>query len=1342
MSDSFPTISLKQAARFLSLAVALAGAACSKDPKEFLDSGKKYFAEQKYSEAAIQLRNAINIDPQMAEAHYQLGQVYIRLGQPRDAAQEFKTVALLDPGNLDAQVKAGNLLLLDHQFAEALEKARLVLGREPGSLHAALLLGNIQAGIVQINDSLQELRAAFEIEPTLTPAYIDLVPGTTYEAKPAEAEETFRKAAASNPESVEAQLAVANLYLHTGRKAEAETALADLLAKHPQSRDARLALAFYYIQTGKPDQAESIYAAMAAESTDVKPRIVLAQFYSEGGKLDKSADILQRVLQDDPSNAVASRRLAGIYLDQKKYDQAAAIADAALAKDADDVEARLIKGKVLLGAGRTADAVEELGKITAARPAHAAAHYYLGLAQIESRNLEAAAAELQAALANDDTFYQAYIPLAEIRLSSGKPEEAVKLARQALANPDLAQAHLVAARAYAANRDFTGAQREIDAFFESNPGHPAGLHHLGLLKLAQGADVEAEKYFDSALKADPQYSDSMASICDLYVRQNRVPKAMARLDEAIARYPSNPAFPRIQARMYLAQNDHAKAQAAFQKAVDLGPSDNNRTMELADFYIATGSIDKASALLQRLGSAKDASAVQAKKKLAEVYLSQKKYDAGLQAASEVLQANPADIDAAVLKGRTVLAQGKTAEAISQLQAAVKKDPGASAAKYYLGQAYYAAGNRQAAEVEWSEAIRNSGSFVQPQIALSQLKLEAGDADAAARFARQALAVHSGNSEAQLLLALSTGDAAEYRKAAAMLEDYLAKSPADAVQRQRLGVAYLGQKDLTRAEKEFETALKANPESKDSVVGLVRVYLERNQAQQALTRLNQEMAQNPQQGLWQLLAELYLRQKDLHGAEEVYKRAAALEPKDATARLALADFYLDTRRPANASAVYDELVKIKAPSDEAARILKGRVLMATGKAAEAAVELQSAAGAFPASPVVRYYLGVAYRLDGKLEQSEGAFSEAIGIDGRMAWAHLGLAQSKLLGGDADQAIRYADSALKINPALADAILVRGNALLAKGTLPEAAIVFQKLVQAVPGNPAALERLGSVYAAQGDLGRAETQFQESLKAKPDGVDALIGLVRIYLRQRKTDQALQRVQQQIARTSSDSGGAQLYEILGEVYTTQKNWAKAEEAYRKAISIDPSNFTAYSLLGQLFLVQNSADKAIREFENVLKVNPRSTQAHIVLAVIHESVDNAGKAKFHYREALRLDPQSPVAANNLAWILAETGESLQEAASLARLASTRLPNVPNVMDTLGWVYYKTGAYDSAVDVLKECVQRSPKNPAYHYHLGMSYFKLGDRVRAKTYLEGAVRMSAAFSGADEARSTLAALQSR
>jgi predicted Zn-dependent protease len=115
------------------------------------------------------------------------------------------------------------------------------------------------------------------------------------------------------------------------------------------------------------------------------------------------------------------------------------------------------------------------------------------------------------------------------------------------------------------------------------------------------------------------------------------------------------------------------------------------------------------------------------------------------------------------------------------------------------------------------------------------------------------------------------------------------------------------------------------------------------------------------------------------------------------------------------------------------------------------------------------------------------------------------------------------------------------------------------------------------------------------------------------------------------------------------------------------------------------------------------------------------------------------VASNNLAWILCETGGSLDEALGLAQTAKEQLPDSTNVSDTLGWIYYKRGAYRTAIDLLTECVNRDTSNPSFNYHLGMAYIKIGDKTRSKESLLRSLK-STSFRDADSAKKALEQLK--
>src|SRR5579863_2279529 len=99
----------------LCLTITVSFTGCSRDPnvrkQKYFASAEKYYAEGKYREAAIQYSNAVQIDPRFAQAHYQLSQTYLKLGDGARASQElFRTVELA-PDNYRAHTDLANLLV-------------------------------------------------------------------------------------------------------------------------------------------------------------------------------------------------------------------------------------------------------------------------------------------------------------------------------------------------------------------------------------------------------------------------------------------------------------------------------------------------------------------------------------------------------------------------------------------------------------------------------------------------------------------------------------------------------------------------------------------------------------------------------------------------------------------------------------------------------------------------------------------------------------------------------------------------------------------------------------------------------------------------------------------------------------------------------------------------------------------------------------------------------------------------------------------------------------------------------------------------------------------------------
>jgi tetratricopeptide (TPR) repeat protein len=195
------------------------------------------------------------------------------------------------------------------------------------------------------------------------------------------------------------------------------------------------------------------------------------------------------------------------------------------------------------------------------------------------------------------------------------------------------------------------------------------------------------------------------------------------------------------------------------------------------------------------------------------------------------------------------------------------------------------------------------------------------------------------------------------------------------------------------------------------------------------------------------------------------------------------------------------------------------------------------------------------------------------------------------------------------------------------------------------------------------------------------------------------------------------------------------------KAIALEPERLSVYYLLGNAYAVQKQFDVAIEQYQTMIKKNPNLVPPHMMAAVLYEFKQDRAKANQHYQKALDINKRFAPAANNLAWNFAEHGGNLDVALGLAQRARESSPNDATVADTLGWIYYKKGAYGSAISLLKESNEKfSGKNPSVMYHLGMAYQKNKDKALAKQALTQALTIGQDFPEMADAKQALESLK--
>ena len=412
-------------------ALSLAVGACSADPErakqDYLQSGNRYFDQQKYNEAVLEYRNALQQDPQFGDARLKLAQTYEKLGDPAHASREYIRAADTLPGNVGAQLKATEYLVLTRRFEDAKARAQAVLAADPKNVEAQVLLGNALAGLKNFDGALAELEEALKLNPTSASGHALMGAVQMARGQATAAEKAFRRAVEIAPDRTASHLALANYLWSAGRLADAEQALKDALGVDARSMLAHRGLAALYITTRRPALAEPHLKILAERdhSAGASLKLALADYYLIFNRPEQAMAVLEGLSQSSGAKSAAEVRLAAIKYEKEGKDAGKRMIEGVLARDPENVPALLIKTRFLLAEGNLDGALASAQAAAAAEPQSILAHYTVGTIQRARRRPAEAIQAFNEVLKINSRATAAQLQLAELNLQQGQTESRV-----------------------------------------------------------------------------------------------------------------------------------------------------------------------------------------------------------------------------------------------------------------------------------------------------------------------------------------------------------------------------------------------------------------------------------------------------------------------------------------------------------------------------------------------------------------------------------------------------------------------------------------------------------------------------------------------------------------------------------------------------------------------------------------------------------------------------------------------------------------------------------------------------------------------------------------------------
>ncbi len=428
----------------LSLAALLSLSACTSPEKakaEHVSRGEAFLKAEKFQEASIEFRNAIQIDDKFAPAHWGLARAYEGLQRPQEAFEELRRAVELDPNNLDAKVRLGNYdVQIAPRFPEALNEAerlaKEILQKDPNHIEGHILMGSVLFAQNQRDKAFGELNHAVELDPKRVESHLALARFYVASNDQAKAEETFKRAISLNNSSALAYTEYGKFLVQANRSNDAEMELKKAVEVEPSNRNSRWVLASYYLVSKQIDKAEEVYKALAELDKDkAEGRAVLADFYSAVNKLDEAIKIYQEILAKSPDFTQGRYRLGEIMLMRGDTKGATAQVDELLKKDKNDRQALLLRARLRAQSGQTNDlkaAIEDLKEVLKQEPNSRPALYFLAQA-----NFSLGLVDQARAFAGDlERNYPDYLPAKLIQvlisLAASDPKTALRLSSDLL----------------------------------------------------------------------------------------------------------------------------------------------------------------------------------------------------------------------------------------------------------------------------------------------------------------------------------------------------------------------------------------------------------------------------------------------------------------------------------------------------------------------------------------------------------------------------------------------------------------------------------------------------------------------------------------------------------------------------------------------------------------------------------------------------------------------------------------------------------------------------------------------------------------------------------------------
>ena len=657
---------------------------------------------------------------------------------------------------------------------------------------------------------------------------------------------------------------------------------------------------------------------------------------------------------------------------------------------------------------------------------------------------------------------------------------------------------------------------------------------------------------------------------------------------------------------------------------------------------------------------------------------------------------------------------------------VPRDPHAVAR---LGLIYHAQGRYLRSLAYLKRAVKDDDENLQLKIALAKTSQYLGDRQTAWDEARGVLKMESTNQEAILLVADSAIQSEELQFVRAHLKSLASSDQQKENSQVALGVLLIREGKMTEAKIMFNTLISKIPDSVPAYLALGSLFLAEGDEEQAGLAFKRASEYAPSRSPQKLYYSKFLfNQGKVNEAKEVLHSISESAPDYVPVLTSLA-------RIAFAEGDYQECNQIlqrilsRDSGEFDALLLDGAVKVAQGDVQKAIAHYKHMIStAFDMVPQVHYVLALAYLKEDSLDKAMVHLNRAIRLNADHTNASLLLSELNVREGNLSSAILSLKQLTNRHPEMLGAFMLLAEAYIAQENTAAALSIYDQMLTHFPDAPQVRLSRGNLLVNQGQFDAAREDYHVVLDRSPKSVPVLEKLIDVDLIQRDFTNAMQ-----LARNAVDQmpDAAEPYMLIAKVQLAQNDYPLAEHSLKLAIQKNGELQMPYILLARIYVQRGEIKLALKELNALVSRQPDNIAAWLQMAVTQDQHGLFEDAKKAYEKVLELDIDSIIALNNLAYLYSEHFGDLERARNLAERARRLAPYDPSTADTLGWILYKQSDFKQALALIRTASDKLTDSAEIQFHLGMTYYMLGNRKAAQHHLLRARDSKVVFAGKNE-----------